>query len=425
MIEAAVAGWRKICRQICRQIFREETNPSLPVTACPRGQLSGAVVGMSLLPPEREAVIKDLTRQILDLLSPDSRDLGAAVIARVQELVGDLPASADHHHSEPYGLLQHSLGVGLKMLQESEKMLITKGQSGARIDALHAPTDTPQWQYLCLLAGLSHDLGKLLDIDVWARDRRWFPLHETYVEFLRQVKTEPVLRWKERRVRGAHAHVSSWLLSHLLTNADIDFIGLERLPQLTGALTGAHTHGQSDPLGNLLRRLDQKSVEEAAPEWMKKQPDSKVNLFVRALRNLIRNGELAVNSPGAPVYVTGDKAAVVVPRSVLVVREFLKRDDIKLPSNHHLYDLLAQARLVEADEERRCVHTIKVPGKHGPVELSALIFDRNTIVPEQIIPTLPQASLVIKSEKSKQPNTKAAIELNTTETHIPRAELKS
>ena len=58
---------------------------------------------------------------------------------------------------------------------------------------------------------------------------------------------------------------------------------------------------------------------------MTKQPNSKVNLFIRALRTLIYNGELSVNSPGAPVYVTGDKAAMVVPLSVLVAREYLKR----------------------------------------------------------------------------------------------------
>ena len=46
---------------------------------------------------------------------------------------------------------------------------------------------------------------------------------------------------------------------------------------------------------------------------MIKRPDSNVNQFIRALRHLISDGQLSVNTLGAPVYVTGDKAAAVVP----------------------------------------------------------------------------------------------------------------
>src|SRR5260370_30174489 len=116
-------------------------------------------------------------------------------------------------------------------------------------------------------------------------------------------------------------------MHHLLSPADVRFIGLERLPELTGALTGTHAGGDSTPLARLVSTLDQQSVEQAAPEWMIKRPDSKVNQFIRALRHLISDGRLSVNSPGAPVYVTGDKAAVGVPRSISAARRFLTEDD--------------------------------------------------------------------------------------------------
>jgi len=132
---------------------------------------------------------------------------------------------------------------------------------------------------------------------------------------------------------------------------------------------------------------------------MLKRPDSKVNQFVNALRHLISDGRLSVNTPGAPVYVTGDKAAVVIPRSLSAARDFLKQEDrIRLPSNHHLYDLLAQAEVVEADENRQCVKRIRVPGKRGPVELYALIFATNTIIPQAILPTLPKVTFELVPE---------------------------
>jgi hypothetical protein len=200
-------------------------------------------------------------------------------------------------------------------------------------------------------------------------------------------------------------------MHHLLSPADIRIIGLERLPELTGALTGTHTANQSTPLAHLVTKLDQRSVEQAAPDWMLKRPDSKVNQFIRALRHLISDGRLSVNTLGAPVYVTGDKAAVVIPRSLSAARDFLKQENrSRLPPNHHLYDLLAQAEVVEADENRQCVKRIRVPGKRGPVELYALIFATNTIIPQAILPMLPKVWFELVPEEPTHANTTAEAE---------------
>ena len=404
MVKTAAALPRKIWRQIYRQIFRQNRTLTLPVPACPRGQESGAVLGMFEPPPESQrALLDELTENILSRLPEemDCRSRGARVMAKLRDLVGDLPASADHHHSSRFGLLQHSLEVALKMLEEFEKTLLPDAAPDMAL--FNTEADPLQNQYLSFLAGLGHDLGKLFDIELVAGGQRWSPLNQTYAEFLRQVKREPVLKWNEKRVRGGHAQFSPWLMHHLLSPADVRFISLGRLPELVAALTGTHTTGQPTPLARLVSKVDQQSVEQAAPDWMLKRPDSKVNQFIRALRDLISGGRLRVNSPGAPVYVTGDKAAVVVPRSISAARGFLKEEDkIKLPSNHHLYDLLAQAEVVEADENRQCVKRIRLPGKHGPVELYALIFATNTIIPQAILPILPKGTFEVVPEELTQ-----------------------
>ena len=71
-----------------------------------------------------------------------------------------------------------------------------------------------------------------------------------------------MLEWNEKRVRGGHAQFSPWLMHHLLSPADIRFIGLERLPELTRALTGTHASDDSTPLARLVSTLDQQSVEQ-------------------------------------------------------------------------------------------------------------------------------------------------------------------
>src|SRR5438876_9950391 len=85
------------------------------------------------------------------------------------------------------------------------------------------------------------------------------------------------------------------------------------------------------------------------------RPDSKAGLLLQAFHELIADGEMGVNVPGGQVYVERGKAAVVVPVAIDLARDRLKRREIKLPSNNDLYDILRNARLVDADETGRSV----------------------------------------------------------------------
>src|SRR5438445_3480631 len=121
----AAGALREICREISRRIFYTHLNPSLPFPAPPRGRVPGMVPGTiqsSPEPPQGSSLngTDDVIRKILDLLSSDPRVQGlvAGVVTRLRALVGDLPASADHHHHEPGGLFRHSLEVAVKMLEQ-------------------------------------------------------------------------------------------------------------------------------------------------------------------------------------------------------------------------------------------------------------------------------------------------------------------
>ena len=196
----------------------------------------------------------------------------------------------------------------------------TAGETGS--DDCDSATNMfrPVWQFVCFLAGLCHDLGKLMEMDVHDMERYWCPFNETYRKFCHDAKSEPVFRWRTDRERGRHALFSPLLIHHLLTAEDVDYLGRDGLAQLLRAVNGTHKGSkgdQSTPLARTLAKLDQENVDEAAPDWMLKRPDSKVNQLVRALRALIESGELQVNSFCAPIYVMGNRAAVVVPTSVL------------------------------------------------------------------------------------------------------------
>ena len=155
-------------------------------------------------------------------------------------------------------------------------------------------------------------------------------------------------------------------------------------------------------LTQTVSRADQASVEQAQPA-IAMRPDSKASLLLQAFRELIGDGEMGVNVPGGQVYVEGGKAAVVVPVTIDLARDRLKRREIKLPSNNDLYDILRNARLVDADETGRSVRKIIVQGRQGNlVPLSALIFPADKVVPKLLQADLERTHFEIDTEPAPQ-----------------------
>lgn len=89
-------------------------------------------------------------------------DLLTSVLAGFLPLVRDLPASERHHHSWPFGLVEHSLEVALGTLA----IISTAAHRSDPVARLVAPT---------LTVALLHDLGKVFDVDpaflTWRRGR--------------------------------------------------------------------------------------------------------------------------------------------------------------------------------------------------------------------------------------------------------------
>ena len=345
--------------------------------------------------------VEAMSDRILYWLSLDMevRALAERLLERFAVTVGDLPASAAHHHAEPGGLYRHSLEVALKALEEFEGNMKMERRSDGSVDSFRSSRNRSRWQYATFIAALCHDLGKLFELQVRGKGETWCPLDEPYAQFGRRTKT-PVASWRPEREHGAHARLSSFLMHHILSRADITYLGLPRFVHLATCL--ADGHGESaTPLAQTVSRADQASVEQAQPA-LAAQPNNPVSLFLQALQELIENGALGVNSPGAQVYVEGDKAAVVVPIAVSQARERLMARQIKLPPNTNLYNLLRSARLVEADQTGRSVRKIKLQGRQGPISLSVVILPTDRVVPKQILSTLPPTHFEIDTEPAPE-----------------------
>ena len=342
--------------------------------------------------------VEDITERVLHWLSLDMqvRALAERLLDRFAETVGDLPASADHHHSEIGGLYRHSLEVALKALEEFEGNIVMERRPDGCVDNFGSSRNRPRWQYATFIAALCHDLGKVFDLEVRGNGETWCPMHEPYGEFGSRTKS-PLASWRPDRQHGTHALASLALVHHVISCEDISYLGSPRMQHLFLCLAEGHSKGMASLLSQMVRRGDQASVEQAQGA-IGTHPDNKIGLLLQTWHELIRSGELWVNIPGAQVWVEGDKTAVVVPFAVSTARDRLKPRQIVLPPNTHLYNMLRNAHLVEADEIGHSVRRIRVQGKNGAVSLSVLIFPTEKVVPKEILSTLPPIHFEIETE---------------------------
>ncbi len=352
------------------------------------------------------ASVDELTEKILYRLSCDLhvRALAERLLHRFAETVGDLPASERHHHAEPGGLYQHSLEVALKALEEFEGNIVMEHRADSTVDSFRSSRNRPRWQYATFIGALCHDLGKVFDLEVRGKGETWSPIHERYCEFGRRVKT-PMASWDPEREHGEHAECAGRLLHLVLSPEDIAYMGKPRMAHLYRCLAEGHSKGMVSLLSQVVKQADQASVAQAQAA-IAARPDSKIGLLLQTWQELIRDGQMWVNTPGAQVWVEGEKTAVIVPVSVSMARDRLNDRKIVLPPNTNLYNMLRSAGLVESNARGLNVWDIQVQGKHGLVPLSALIFPTEkivpTVVPTEILSTVPATHFEIEIEPKQE-----------------------
>src|SRR5436853_2528270 len=180
------------------------------------------------------------------------RALAERLLQRFAVTVGDLPASAAHHHAEAGGLYRHSLEVALKALEEFEGSMKMERRPDGSVDSFRSSRNRPRWQYATFIAALCHDLGKLFDLELRTEERRWYPLQQTYADFVRVDRKLLTISWKPERQKGAHALLSCFLIHHLLSPEDADYLGLPRFIHIAEMLVGSHSRSKGSPIGQTL-----------------------------------------------------------------------------------------------------------------------------------------------------------------------------
>lgn len=220
-------------------------------------------------------------------------------IKRFANLVQQLPASENHHHAYPGGMLDHGLEIIVYALKLRQSHLLPPGAAPE-----DQSSEAEAWTAGLSYAALLHDIGKIVvDHQVeLASGGIWHPWNGPLVEPYR-------IRFSRGREYHQHSAVGSLLTLQILTPDILDW--LMQTPTLFGALTyvlSGH-YEAAGTLGELVIKADQASVSKAIggnPERAIDTPkESLQGKLIHGLRHLVRN-ELRLNQPGAAAWLTND-----------------------------------------------------------------------------------------------------------------------
>ncbi|MDD4927645.1 MAG: MobH family relaxase [Gallionella sp.] len=225
---------------------------------------------------------------------------------RLATLVQLLPASQAHHHRGAGGMLRHSLEVGLWSLQQTEGKLIRGVVTPQQRRVIE-----PRWRLTVFLAGLCHDLGKVVtDLTVTDREnsQKWRPYNQSLYDWAISHGIENYfLHWQEGRGKK-HTHVSSTLIDAVISKETLDWISdgsTDALIWLTESLN--NNPGSSNQIHNFVVRADQLSVERDLKSMGAAMAGYEIGVPIERyltdiMRRLVQEGIWRINEPSARVW---------------------------------------------------------------------------------------------------------------------------
>tara|TARA_R110001583_G_scaffold88182_1_gene228962 strand:- start:8298 stop:10220 length:1923 start_codon:yes stop_codon:yes gene_type:complete len=261
-------------------------------------------------------------------------------IERFAELVQGAPASESHHHSHHGGLIEHTLDVLATGVQVAQGFMLPPNVEPEKL-----LESVDRWRFGVFVAIIAHDLGKVAtDIEFVYRQRggefeKWHPWLGPM-----PVNAEYVYRYKPRLTNNAvgkslHERASISIVPQLLTKeatlwiySDVELVG-----QLLNTITSSTAGG--GVIAEIVRQADKASVASSmgAHQIGERSHSAALTLHeksLNALRQLIDDGDLKRNRPGAAVWSTETHTWVVSRVGVEAIKAKLISEGHKgIPNN--------------------------------------------------------------------------------------------
>lgn len=223
--------------------------PPTSAIETPKGSMRPESAASLLATPRRQKLLEHIWQRT-SLSRRQFATLYLAPLERYAELVQQFPASENHHHAYPGGMLDHGLEIVAYALKLRQSYLLPAGVT-PEAQAAQAEAWTAGTAYAALL----HDIGKIaVDLHVEHADGSvWHPWHGPLRKPYR-------FRYRKDREYRLHSAATGLLYARLLDRDIFDW--LSGYPDLWAALlyvlAGQYEHAGT--LGELVVQADQASV---------------------------------------------------------------------------------------------------------------------------------------------------------------------
>ncbi|WP_330131231.1 MobH family relaxase [Shewanella xiamenensis] len=258
-----------------------------------------------------------------------------------------IPASEMDHHQYIGGLLEHSLDVSIKALQNAMSYMLDEM---GLIDEDQARR--PRYEFAAWVCGLLHDSGKIIsNVQVIGSNGDiWRPLNESIFDWAKRCDiTEYTVVHQKERLNRDHETNSVHFLPLVLNESAKNYL-LGSHDDLYSMITQTlvHYHSYKGYLFNAVRKADSDSTyEDYARVWLHDSSRQKSITMgvVNAMRSLYLNW--VVNKPGADLFVFNGLVFIAADRPINEVIKKCIDYGIKLPtSSKALISILLDKRIL-------------------------------------------------------------------------------
>ncbi|MEX6986830.1 MobH family relaxase, partial [Pseudomonas aeruginosa] len=272
------------------------------------------------------------------------------------------PASENHHHAHPGGMIDHGLEIVAYALKVRQTYLLP---IGAAPESQSAQAEA--WSAAAAYGALAHDIGKIVvDLQVELQDgSTWHPWNGPINQPYR-------FKYVKSREYQLHGAASALLIHQLLPRTALDW--LSRFPELWAQLiylfAGQYEH--AGILGEIIVKADQASVAQELggnPDRALAAPKQSLQRqLADGLRFLVKD-KFKLNQPGGPSdgWLTQDALWLVSKPVSDQLRAYLLAQGIEgVPSsNSTLFNMLQDQAIIQTNAEDKAIWTATVDNGAG------------------------------------------------------------
>lgn len=317
--------------------------------------------GTSLLStPKRKKLLENIWQRT-SLSRRQFEQLYIAPITRYAEIVQLLPASENHHHAYPGGMLDHGLEIVAYALKMRQSMMLPLGATPET-----QAEQSEAWSAAVSYAALLHDVGKVaVDVHVEIKGgRKWFPWNGLIDGPYR-------VRYRKGRDYKLHNAAAGLMYSGILGSEAMSWLSQydELWASLIFVLAGQYEH--AGVLGELVVRADKASVAQELggnPNRAVSAPKQSLQRkLVEGLRYLLKQ-ELKINQPEASDgWLTVDGLWLVSKTVSDRLRAYLLSQGVEgIPDkNSAVFNILQDNSIVQVNSEGKAIWKATVLSQTG------------------------------------------------------------